>query len=52
MKFIIFALILVITLGLRHAHKSQYDLGYQAGLEAAISLTDSEDNGPDLDTLL
>ena len=36
MKFIIFALILVITLGLRHAHKSQYDLGYQAGLEAAL----------------
>ena len=35
MKFIIFALILVITLGLRHAYKSQYDLGYQAGLEAA-----------------
>ena len=30
MKFIVFALILVITLGLRSSYKSQYDLGYEA----------------------
>ena len=42
MKFIVFALMLVITLGLRHTHKSQYDLGYQAGLEAAMAENEEE----------
>ena len=41
MKFIVFALILMLALGLRHTHKSQYDLGYEAGLKAAIEVSDS-----------
>ena len=39
MKFIVFALILVITLGLRHAHKSQYGLGYEAELHALAEVS-------------
>ena len=44
MKFIVFALILVITLGLRHAHKSQYDLGYEAGLQDAMDASEVRDS--------
>ena len=37
--FIILALIFV-ALGLRHTHKSQYDMGYEAGVQATHELTD------------
>ena len=33
MKIIVFALVLMVVLGLRNAHKSQYDLGYEAAIQ-------------------
>ena len=36
MKVIILFCLILLALGLRHQHKSQYDLGYEAGLEAAM----------------
>ena len=49
MKIIIIALILVITLGVRHSHQSQYDLGYEAGVEDAmdaLQMVGDGDDGP------
>ncbi len=39
MKFIVFALIMVLALGLRHAHKGQYNLGYEAGLQGSMEVS-------------
>ena len=42
MKFVILFCLVLLTLGLRSTHKSQYDLGYEAGLEAASQDVDIE----------
>ena len=44
MKLIVFALVLMVALGFRHAHKSQYDLGYEAGMQDAMKVNDVEDD--------
>ena len=36
MKVIIFFCLVLMALGLRHTHKSQYDLGYEAGYATAL----------------
>ena len=35
MKYIVLFCLVLLALGFRHSHKSQYDLGYEAGLRAA-----------------
>ena len=35
MKYIVLFCLVLLALGFRHSHKSQYDLGYEAGLKAA-----------------
>ena len=40
MKLIVFALVLMVALGFRHAHKSQYDLGYEAGMQDAMEVSE------------
>ena len=35
MKYLILLSMIIMILGLRHSHTSQYDLGYKAGLEEA-----------------
>ena len=36
MKLIVLLCLALVVLGLRHSHKSQYDLGYEAGLMDAL----------------
>ena len=35
MKFVVLLCLLLVAFGLRHTHKSQYELGYEAGLRDA-----------------
>ena len=35
MKFVVLFCLLLVAFGLRHTHKSQYELGYEAGLRDA-----------------
>ena len=45
MKFVILFCLVLLTLGLRSTHKSQYDLGYEAGLKENIKDIDFEKQG-------
>ena len=42
MKYIVLFCLVLLALGFRHSHKSQYDLGYEAGLRAATQDVDAE----------
>ena len=42
MKFVILFCLVLLTLGLRSTHKSQYDLGYEAGIQENLKDIDYE----------
>ena len=44
MKYIVLFCLVLLALGFRHTHKSQYDLGYEAGLRDAAGDIDLEQN--------
>ena len=44
MKLIVLFCLALVVLGLRHTHKSQYDLGYEAGLMDALEAMETHES--------
>ena len=44
MKLIVLFCLALVVLGLRHTHKSQYDLGYEAGLMDALEAMEAHES--------
>ena len=46
MRIIVLFALLLVAFGFRHTHKSQYDLGYEAGMQDALHDADEDSCGP------